>query len=199
MGTLKLTKSSVEATNEQGYYWDTDLRGFGLLVNSKSKSYIVQARVNGKKARLTVGRHGIFTTEQARRRAKEMLLQMTTGVDPRAATRASLEANITLSTVFDAYVKHRRLAPRTLADYTGYMSKYFERWAEMPLRCVTADMVQKHHLTLGANHGEAQANVAMRFLRSVINYAQGIYSHPDGTPLITVNPTKRLSAAGQSC
>lgn len=87
MSTLKLTKSSVDATVERGYYWDTELRGFGLLVNQKSKSYIVQARINGKDARVTVGRHGIFTAEQARKqRAKEMLLQMSTGVDPRAAS-----------------------------------------------------------------------------------------------------------------
>lgn len=197
MGTLKLTKSSVESIVERGYYWDTELRGFGLLVNQNSKSYIVQARVNGKEARLTVGRHGIFTTEQARKRAKEMLLQMSTGVDPRAAEKASREAGITLAEVFDAYVKHRRLAPRTLADYTGYMGKYFVRWKQTPLTLLTADMVQQHHLTLAQHHGEAQANVAMRFLRSVINYAQGIYSHADGTPLIAVNPTKRLSAAGQ--
>lgn len=198
MSTLKLTKSSVDATVERGYYWDTELRGFGLLVNQKSKSYIVQARINGKEARVTVGRHGIFTAEQARKRAKEMLLQMSTGVDPRAAEKASREAGITLDEVFNAYLKHRpRLAPRTIADYTGYMNRYFVRWKQTPLLLLTADMVQQQHLYIAQQHGQAQANVAFRFLRAVINYAQGIYSHADGSPLIAVNPTKRLSAAGQ--
>lgn len=197
MSHFKITKSSVDALAATGLHWDTDLSGFGIRMSGLTKSYFIQARCAGKESRITIGRHGVFTAEQARKRAKELLLQMASGVDPKEADRASREAKITLQEVFDAYISHRQLAPRTLSDYRGYMVRYFDKWASLPVVSITADMVQKKHRSLGADHGEAQGNVAFRFFRSVVNYAQGMYTYSDGSPLIPVNPTKRLNATGQ--
>ena len=41
--------------------------------------------------------------------------------------------------------------------------------------------------------GEVQANMAMRILRTLLNFAANNYETPDGKPIITLNPVRRLS------
>lgn len=53
-------------------------------------------------------------------------------------------------------------------------------------------MVAKRHTQLGIK-SEAQANLSMRFLRALINFASGQYDDSKGQTLISENPVKRLS------
>ena len=70
MPKLKLTKTVVEALplteRLQAVYFDTALTGFGVYVGKKSKSYFAQRQIGRKTCRVTIGGHGVFTTEQAR-------------------------------------------------------------------------------------------------------------------------------------
>jgi integrase len=193
----KLTKSFVDSLDKEGFYWDKDLRGFGIRISGQTKSYIVQSRINGKDTRRTIGRHGVFTAEEARKRAREILVQMANGIDPKEEARAQREERITLAELFDAYISQRNLALRTENDYSGYMTRYFGDWRNLPITSIKPDMVQERHLTIGENHGEAQADVAMRCLRALFNFAEGIYTRANGDVLIASNPTKRLSAMKQ--
>jgi integrase len=194
---FKLTKMAVETTKEAGLYWDTELPGFGLCISGKTKSYVVQRRILGKSSRQVIGRHGLITAEEARKLAREKLVQMTNGVDPRAEKRARQLAGTKLGDAYKDYIGRRRLAERTAQDYAGYMRKYFAAWATMPINAITGDMVESLHKQLGQNHGHAQADVAMRLLKAIFNFAEGMYSKTDGTPLVSHNPTKRLSALKQ--
>ena len=69
----KLTKRFVEAVEPQSkghVVWDDELPGFGLRVYPSGKrSYIVQYRSRGRSRRYTIGLHGIWTPETARREA----------------------------------------------------------------------------------------------------------------------------------
>ena len=48
-------------------YWDRELSGFGVRVYASGrKVYVVQTRAQGRSRRVTVGRHGVITAEQAR-------------------------------------------------------------------------------------------------------------------------------------
>lgn len=73
--------------------WDDVVSGFGLRIAAGgSRTYFVMKRLNGKLARRTVGKvpvglapieaRGEVTLAQARKRAREMILQMESGVDP---------------------------------------------------------------------------------------------------------------------
>lgn len=193
----KLTKAFVDSASEAGFYWDTDMRGFGLRISGKTKTYIVQTRINGKDKRRTIGRHGVYTAEAARKRAREMLVQMSNGIDPKEDQRARREEGTTLQEAFDAYLARKKLAPRTEGDYKDYMRRYFADWKDWPMTRVTQDLVAKRHAELGKKHGPTQADVAFRFIRALFNFASGIYTRKNGDPLITVNPTKRLNALKQ--
>ena len=69
----------------------------------------------------------------------------------------------------------------------------FEKWRDKPLLDITKDKVSKHHEHLGNEHGEAYANLALRVLRALFNFAAGQYEDAHGHSLITDNPVKRLS------
>ena len=72
-GKKTISRRTVEAlkVEKDTVFWDSELSGFGVRVHpSGRKVYIVQTRARGKAAkRVTVGRHGVITAEEARRRA----------------------------------------------------------------------------------------------------------------------------------
>jgi len=83
----RITKRLVDATGAKGqdqFIWDDELPGFGLRVKeSGAKSFLVQYRnANGRSRRLTVGRYGVLTVEEARKAAKIALADVLKGADP---------------------------------------------------------------------------------------------------------------------
>ena len=80
-----ISKSTVEALSVETdtMFWDSELPGFGVRVYpSGSKVYIAQTRAKGKSKRVTIGRHGVLTAEQARQRAALIIARMKAGEDP---------------------------------------------------------------------------------------------------------------------
>src|SRR3954447_24955668 len=100
----KITKRSVDGlkpgTNgAEAVLWDTEVKGFGVRVQrGGSKSYIVHYRVGtGRGAplrKLTIGQHGAWTAETARKEAKRLLGKVEDGADPAADKIARKEAPI---------------------------------------------------------------------------------------------------------
>ena len=86
MPILKLTKNNIDQIpfTEKGQvlYHDETLKGFMLRVGSRSKTYCVYSTVNRKSRQINIGRHGVFTAEQARKEAREKLVLMSRGIDP---------------------------------------------------------------------------------------------------------------------
>jgi integrase len=83
---VNLTKRTVEsavATGRDMFLWDDDVQGFGVRIfRSGKRSYLVQFRVGGKLRRSTIGSHGTWTVETARKQAKVLLGKAAGGIDP---------------------------------------------------------------------------------------------------------------------
>lgn len=83
----KLTKAfidsiSFEESSNKVFYRDSITIGFGLSV-TQSKTYFIETRMsNGQNKRKTIGKHAVFTLEQARTEAKRLLLLISQGIDP---------------------------------------------------------------------------------------------------------------------
>src|SRR3546814_8667154 len=82
----KINTRNVEAapTQEKDYLlWDDELPGFGLRVFASGKrSYLFQYRALGRTRRFTIGLHGVWTPELARKEAKVLLGRIAQGENP---------------------------------------------------------------------------------------------------------------------
>jgi len=193
----KLTKTIIDsipcAEKGQVFYRDSELKGFGLRVGATSKVYIAESKVNGKSIRVTIGKHGIYTAEQARNQAREILLTMAKGINPNDEAKEQKARNMTLQNVFQDFLAARKaLKPRTIYDYKRIMGSYLVNWNNKPITDISKDMIAKRHTELGKT-SQAQANLTMRFLRALFNFAAGQYEDSKGQSLIPDNPVKRLS------
>ena len=94
----KRTVDALAVGNRDAVFWDDRLPGFGVRVYpSGAKVYVVQTRHLGRSRRVTLGRHGIITADQARRAAALAIARIKTGRGPadppaEAVTVAALAA-----------------------------------------------------------------------------------------------------------
>ena len=80
-----IPRRTVEAltVEKDTVFWDRDLPGFGVRVYALgTKIYVVQSRAGGNSVRVTVGRHGVITADEARRRAARIVNRIKAGEDP---------------------------------------------------------------------------------------------------------------------
>lgn len=104
----KLTKRVVDAAEvrEKDYViWDDKLPGFGLRVfKSGKRSYVLQYRAAGRSRRYSIGLHGIWTPDTARKEAKVQLGKIAQGENPAEARQADRNA-ITVSELAERYIE----------------------------------------------------------------------------------------------
>lgn len=199
--SVKLTKLVVDRTplppSGQHILRDAELMGFGLRVTAGgAKSFIVEKRVGGRVRRYTVGRYPGITAEQARKEAQKLLGRIIAGEDPHAQRKREEVLAVTLGAAFRDFLKVRsaNLKERTLYDYRRVMEVAFGDWQVRAVTSLTKDMVAKRHRELGENRGKAYANLAMRVLRSVLNFARAQYEDPTtGHSILLENPIARLT------
>jgi len=102
----KLNKRIVdaaEAQNRDYVIWDDELPGFGLRVFvSGKRSYLIQYRLAGRSRRYTIGQHGVWTPELARKEAKIQLGRVAQGDDPAEERQLDHKA-ITVKELCDLY------------------------------------------------------------------------------------------------
>lgn len=192
---LPLPEVQQEGKTAQKRYYDDNLKGFGVRITSGgSKAFFVEKFINRKRCRITLGHYPELTAEMAKNKALLMLGQIAMGGDPIAEKKASTIIKVTLNEVFKDYLKTRKtLKPKTISNYQQILDKGFTSWKHKPILSITKDRITKYHEKLGKEHGEAYANLAMRILRALFNFAAGQYEDAKGNSLIPENPVKRLS------
>jgi integrase len=178
----------------QVFYRDSSLVGFGLYVmSSGTKTYFVETRVNGKVKRIRIGRYGQLTPDQARKQAQILLGDIATGGDPVKDKQALKIKAVTLREAFNDYLSARKtLKPFTVKDYRKAIERDLADWCDKPLKDITKDMVEKRHRKHGES-SQARANITMRVLRAVFNFARDKYETSDGESLFPLNPVDRLN------
>ena len=63
----KITKATVDKLQPGSMIWDRALVGFGVRRQLRHPHYVIRYRFDGKQRLVTIGRHGAWTPETARR------------------------------------------------------------------------------------------------------------------------------------
>lgn len=105
----KLTKTVVEAATpgeKQYTVWCSELKGFGVFIlPSGQRTYFVDYRnAEDVRRRMTIGRHGKITAEEARKIAVATLGSVVKGEDP-AGERVTRRKSITIAELCEKYLK----------------------------------------------------------------------------------------------
>ena len=87
---------------------DEGLKGFGVLVGAKTKTYVAQRDIGGRTVRVTLGRHGVITASQAKTEAGDAIGLMRRGINPNEQKRAAQGRSITLQEAADLLVLKRK-------------------------------------------------------------------------------------------
>lgn len=113
---MKLTIRSIKTIkidpDHDVFEWDDDLAGFGVRVKSSGvASFILQYRnVHGISRRLTLGKAGVLTPEEARTEAKLKLAEVAKGIDP-AGDRKSAREAMTVKELCALYMENAEKLP----------------------------------------------------------------------------------------
>lgn len=105
----KLTKRLVDdlaPAAQSRLIWDAELKGFGLRIQpSGVRSFILQYRTAiGRSRRMVLGRYGVLTVDEARTKARTILVAVTNGADP-VADKASLRASPTIAEFLERHIE----------------------------------------------------------------------------------------------
>lgn len=111
MATGRISKRTVDAVkpaDRDTYLWDRDLAGFGLKVTpAGGKVYLIQYRLGGRRGRVrrvTIGRHGPLTPDQARQGARRLLGEVAAGHDP-AEAKSVARRDLTVAELCNLYLE----------------------------------------------------------------------------------------------
>jgi len=177
---INFSKNIIDALKWKGerpqeFYWDSKQANLALRITRGSKSFIFQRKLKGKKISKTIGRAETMSADEARKRAAKLSTQVDDGIDPIVASKLSEIERLTTIQLYEEMIKAKKRKPLTLRDYKNCIDNYFDTWKNLPWKSITKEMVLKKFNDLAKQHGNAQANLAIRFLNALGNYALNVY------------------------
>ena len=123
----KRAVDGLSVGDKDAVFWDRELSGFGVRVYpSGAKVYVVQTRTLGKSKRVTLGRHGVISADQARRKAAMIIARIKAGEDPSPTPSVSV-AELTVADLAERYLKEHaevHCKPRTKEAYRWLVVKF---------------------------------------------------------------------------
>ncbi|WP_136661670.1 site-specific integrase [Nitratireductor sp. XY-223] len=191
----KLTKPLITAlnpTDREVVLWDDSLPGFGVRAKpSGAKTFIVQYRnQSGRSRRLSVGKLGKVTLDQARKQAVRLMGQVATGEDP-AEERRRLLRSETVGQLADVYMKEHcagRCKPRTIEAHNWLLKKFIRpKLGKRKLLDLRPADIARMHADLRST--PYNANRALGLLRAMLNCAERWEMIPRGSnPAAVIKP-----------
>jgi integrase len=182
----KLTKRTVDALEPEAkdyFVWDTLIAGFGVrIMPSGAKTYQAQYRKGGRTRRISLGRHGTLTVEQARLLAKEVLGDVAKGENPAediAQHRKAPTVAALCERFFQAHVMER-CKPSTQGEYRRAIDMFINpalgnfKLVDLERK----DVAELHHKFRDKPY---QANRTLGVLSKMFNLAEIWGLRPDGS------------------
>ncbi|WP_341990554.1 integrase arm-type DNA-binding domain-containing protein [Azorhizobium sp. AG788] len=196
---------------------DTQLKGFHVVVGTRTKTFAVQGdlRKDGRRVAsisVRIGDVTAMSTREARATAKSHLAQIAKGEhpEPKTSNPTTLRARALLGTdsnerrdvtsnsialrqawerYRDAHLIRKGRSAGTIEGYRDHIERLFKDWLDLPLQILAEDpgKVIARHDQITTEHGPYIANGSMRTLRAVYNHARKAHRH-----LPTDNPASAV-------
>jgi integrase len=194
----KLTKRTVDGLQPRGepyISFDDDVKGFGLRVMPTGfKSYVVEYRpgAGGRgvaKRRLTLGKHGAMTAEQARKAALAALAAVRLGHDPQAE-KARQRDSLTVGALIDAFIADyakAKLKPATATWYEGTLAKVRSAYGGVKAEGLSRAKIAELHRSMAET--PYQANRMLAATSSLYAWAERHGLLPEGQG----NPARKIT------
>ncbi len=192
MATGRISKRSADALKpgeRNKLLWDSALPGFGLKVTpAGGRTYLVQYRIGGRKGRtrrVTIGKHGPLTPEQARLEAKRILGEVAAGQDP-AEDRTRARQAITVAELCELYLLQGVAAKKapTVAKDRGRIELHVKPLlGRRRARDITQDDIERFLNAIAKRHGKGTASRTVGMLG-------GIFSFAGRKKICTINPVR---------
>jgi integrase len=180
--------------NRDVLIWDDQLAGFGVRITASGvKSYLVQYRDRANKTRrVTIGRHGVVTAEQARSQAQQLLAAVARGENPaeeKIERKKEAAEEPTIEDLSERYLHEWaevRKGPKGIADDTQKLETYIKPTFEgQTVASITREDVARLQHKL--RDKPTQANRTVALLSKMMNLAELWGWRPDGS-----NPCRHL-------
>lgn len=191
---MKLNKSNVDSIplNQTGQtlYRDSDLIGFVVRVTTKSKTYIVERRHEGKLHRIVIGKTNEYTPAEARKKAQVILAEISNGTYEKK--KIELSNQLTLQQAFDLYLGQRKLKPLSINTYNHCLDTFLSDWKTKIIFNITKKDVFDKFIKL-TEYSPAQANLTLKMFGSIWSFAH-VHCSTDENPILKQNPVDVIPA-----
>jgi len=192
---MALTKRAID-----GFKWDgrpRDIRWdgtdgvpfFGIRCNSGgSKTFMVEYRLPGnrKKTLYSIGKFGKWTLQQAREKAREILVSADQGIDPKASTKTE---GITLEGFAPIFMGDMRTrGMRTTGEMERRINKHLvPSLGKKYLADIKRADIARLHSAIGKK-AKVEANRVAQLIKTMLSRAEMLGYTEEGTP----NPCRGL-------
>lgn len=180
MAVLNLTEARIrELPLGSGIHRDSQVKGLMVICHKTTKSYACQGDVrrNGRHirtVRVKIDRVDRIGLRDARNRAKALMSQIQSGIDP---TDGPDETGITLERALEVHLSEKPHRPRTEEGYRYHLDHYLKAWRKKAVADISRQMVRDMFGDLKRKHGETKLRV--RKFESLV-YLPGKSEFPDG-------------------
>tara|TARA_R110002167_G_C12700580_1_gene653459 strand:- start:4840 stop:6189 length:1350 start_codon:yes stop_codon:yes gene_type:complete len=200
--TIKSLEDILPESNRKRYR-DQQVSGLILEVYPNGrKSFRVYKKLKGTTSatQVSLGSFPDLTIDQARVKAREIINQIATGINPNEKAKVTHNHKVSLLEVYNTYLNARDLTKNTVKGYNQIINSYLLAYQSKPLHKITEDEVTLIHNKITAGQFEfmrkpsaAQADLCMRLLRALFNFAKYEYRGFNKEFIYSDNPVKILS------
>ena len=167
----KRTVDGLSVAEKDAVFWDRELPGFGVRVYpSGAKVYVVQCRAEGRSRRITLGRHGVISADQARRKAALAIARIKGGEAPEPAPAGKA----TVAALGERYLKEYvavHCKPSSAKLYRRALDKFIlPAYGNLAVEAVEREHVSELHYRL--RDIPYQANRVLEIESKLFNLAE---------------------------
>lgn len=186
MAVMNFTEARVrELPLGSGIWRDEQAKGLLVICHKSTRTYAVQGDVRRdgrhvRTVRTKIDRCDRMNLKEARRKARELMSQIQSGIDP---TAKRFEKALTVGEALELHLSEKKLRPATSESYRYHLEKYLSHLRNRAIVDISRSEVRELYDRLNKKHGTTSVSGVMRTLRAIINTAMRIDESIESNPL----------------